>query len=106
MISRILVTNNVLKAIVEMSNLDLLSAGVDGLRSPTMLTLGCHLYQHVKLLDGHLRKVRAQKHELELSLSLPQKPRYSICRQTKIASKLACRMKTALIKGPFGYGHL
>lgn len=62
----ILVPNNILKAIVEMRDHDLLPPRVDSLGSSTAHTLCCHLYQHVELLDGHLvRKQNNMRSELE-----------------------------------------
>ena len=49
-----LVSDNILKAIIKVRDLNLLFARVYCLRISTMSTLGCHLNQHIELLDRHL----------------------------------------------------
>ena len=49
-----LVSDNILKAIIKVRDLNLLFSRVYCLRISTMSTLGCHLNQHIELLDRHL----------------------------------------------------
>jgi len=57
-------SHNVLKAIVKMCNLDLLFTGIDSLSSSTLLSLGCHLNQHIELLDSHLWREIIERNEI------------------------------------------
>lgn len=53
--------NDILETIIEVRNLNLFFARVDCLCSSTLLALNCHLDQHIKLLDRHLKKKKKEK---------------------------------------------